>query len=401
MAGVSGRGTTYNLPNYHGDLISLTPEDTPFLSAIGGLNGGQSTTATEFEWSTYDLRAAASDRQRLEGADAPTADTRVRANISNLVEIHQETIDVSYTKQAAVGAYGGINAQGGVNTPNPVTNEVAFQTDAALRAKALDAEKTFIDGVYQKPSDNTTARKTRGIIEATSSANITFGASAGAVQTGTAAASTDKVAVSAHGYNDDDMVAFTVLTGGTGLRLNYPYWVVSKATNDFKVALTKGGTPVDITVDYSAVSVCKLAAATKTDVDVLLQTVWGNGGIREQAAATLMVGASAKRNLTKLFITDANYREVTRDVGGVSVQTIETDFGRLNVVLSRFMPDGAYQVVSLDQCAPVFLEVPGKGLLFVEPIAKIGASERYQLYGELGLKYGSPAAHGRLLALGL
>ena len=39
MAGVSGIGTTFNLPNYHGELFSVTPSDTPLLSAIGGLTG--------------------------------------------------------------------------------------------------------------------------------------------------------------------------------------------------------------------------------------------------------------------------------------------------------------------------------------------------------------------------
>jgi hypothetical protein len=33
-------GTTFNLPNFVGELFELTPADTPFLSAIGGLTGG-------------------------------------------------------------------------------------------------------------------------------------------------------------------------------------------------------------------------------------------------------------------------------------------------------------------------------------------------------------------------
>ena len=37
MAAVAGQGTTFNLPNYHGELFTVTPTETPFLSAIGGL----------------------------------------------------------------------------------------------------------------------------------------------------------------------------------------------------------------------------------------------------------------------------------------------------------------------------------------------------------------------------
>lgn len=401
MSGITGRGTTFNLPNFHGELLSLTPEDTPFLSAIGGLSGGQESSATEFEWQAYNLRAADDTRQRLEGADAPNAEARVRQNISNVVEIHQEAIDVSYTKTAAIGAYAGINAHGGANTPNPVTDEVAFQTDVALRSKALDVERTFVQGTYAKPADNTAPRRTRGIMEATSVDNVTFSAASGAVQTGTATASGDVVNVTSNGYANGSIVAFTVLTGGSGLRLNFPYFVVGTATNTFQVSRSLGGPVEDIAVNYSAISVRSVGVAVKDDVDGLLQRVWQNGGIRESAAATLMVGASAKRLLTKLFITDANYRETSRTVGGVHVQTIETDFGLLNVVLSRFIPEGAFQVVSLEQCAPVFLSIPNRGFLFVEPLAKSGASERSQLYGEIGLKYGSPLAHGRLMARGL
>jgi hypothetical protein len=52
MAGITALGTTYNLPNYTGLLFGLTPADTPFFSAIGGLSGGRQTTDTEFEWGT-------------------------------------------------------------------------------------------------------------------------------------------------------------------------------------------------------------------------------------------------------------------------------------------------------------------------------------------------------------
>ena len=105
MAGsTTGVGTTFGLPNYHGELIALTPSDTPLLSASGGLSGGKSTDSPAFEWQTYDLRDASS-RARLEGADAPTAESRVRANVENVCQIFQEAVSTSYTKMAATGQY--------------------------------------------------------------------------------------------------------------------------------------------------------------------------------------------------------------------------------------------------------------------------------------------------------
>lgn len=48
MAVVEGLGTTWNLPNYAGELFTADPSQTPFLSMIGGLTGGKQTNNYEF-----------------------------------------------------------------------------------------------------------------------------------------------------------------------------------------------------------------------------------------------------------------------------------------------------------------------------------------------------------------
>ena len=45
MGAVSGLGDSYDLPNFVGELFNITPSDTPFLSAIGGMTGGKSVTS--------------------------------------------------------------------------------------------------------------------------------------------------------------------------------------------------------------------------------------------------------------------------------------------------------------------------------------------------------------------
>jgi hypothetical protein len=57
--------------------------------------------------------------------------------------------------------------------------------------------------------------------------------------------------------------------------------------------------------------------------------------------------------------------------------------------------------VSLGECSPVYLEVPGKGHFFAEPLAKTGASDDVQLYGEVGLAYGVESSHGILTGCSL
>ena len=310
MAGITGQGQTFNLPNYVGDLFELTPSDTPFLSLIGGLSGGEATSSPSFQWQAYDLRAAAVDNAALEGADAPTSESRVRANYYNVCQIMQESIEVSYSKMAAIGAYSGENIAG----DNPVTNEMDFQVEQMLKQIARDAEKSFLEGAFNDPTDNTTARKTQGIANAAG--------------------------------NSADMAD---------------------------------------------------AALTEDKVLDLMQAVWENGGIQVSETATLMCNANVKRQLTKIFVTDKNYREESRNVAGVNVTTIETDFGKVNVLLNRHVNTQQLYVVSAELCVPVFMNIPDKGFLFVEPLSKGGASEKFQIYGEVGLKYGNPNAHGKIV----
>src|SRR5690242_9396631 len=108
MSGITGLGTTYNLPNYTGVLFQLTPSETKFFSAIGGLSNGGQTTSKQFEWETFDLRNAGQN-VALEGATAPTAQQRVRGNVTNVCQIQHEKVSVSYTKLGAFGQKNGIN----------------------------------------------------------------------------------------------------------------------------------------------------------------------------------------------------------------------------------------------------------------------------------------------------
>ncbi|RTE47736.1 DUF5309 family protein [Actinobaculum sp. 352] len=317
MAGITGQGTTYNLPNYVGELFAASPEDTPLLASIGGLTGGVSTKSPIFTWQGYDLRDAEDTRQRKEGEVAPDGTARKRYAVSNVVEIHQEAVELSYSKQASTGQIttdGAATVQ--IGQAVIPADEMAWQIDQQLKQIARDVEKTFLTGTYQLPTDNTQPRRTRGLLEAI----------------------TTNVATTTH-------------------------------------------TAENLDAD---------------DVLDLMQKVWESGGLQESETRTLIVNATLKRALSRIFIKDANYREESRNVGGVNLQTFETDFGRCNIMLNRYMPATELVVASLEQLKPRFLEIPGKGHFFAEPLAKTGAADKVQLYGEIGLEYGAETAHGKL-----
>lgn len=404
MAGITGQGTTFGLPNYVGELFAVTPEDTPFLSMIGGLTGGEAADATLFQWQGYDLRDADAGRQRLEGANAPTAEARVRFNVNNVVEIHQEAVEISYTKQAATGQYASTGSAHtgavGLNGGNPVLNEMDWQVTQALKQIARDVEKSFAVGTFNNPATNATARRTRGILEATATNVSTQGGAA--VGTATIESDTEVWTITGHGLAVGDEIVLGTITGGAvGVVVSDQIYYVATApdANTFTVSARPGGSAIAFSTDGGAV-VYQATPLTEALVLDLLQLAWENGGIQESDVAVLMCGATLKRALTELFITRKNYQEQSRNIAGVSVTTIETDFGRLNVRLNRHWPTAALSVLSLEEISPVFLPIPGKGFLFQEDLAKQGAADRKQIYGEIGLKYGNERKHGKILRVG-
>lgn len=99
----------------------------------------------------------------------------------------------------------------------------------------------------------------------------------------------------------------------------------------------------------------------------------------------------------KQVITDIYaYAPDSRNVGGVNIKTIETDFFDVGVVYDRHMPTDEIYVVDVSVCAPHFLPVRGKPHVFWEPLSKVGASEKWQLYFDIGLEYGPEQWHGSI-----
>ena len=74
-----------------------------------------------------------------------------------------------------------------------------------------------------------------------------------------------------------------------------------------------------------------------------------------------------------------------------------TDFGNVDVVISPYLSADEVLVYNPMVCAPVEMNVPGKGNFFYEPLAKTGAAERGQIFGQIGLDYGPEWFHGKFV----
>ena len=114
----------------------------------------------------------------------------------------------------------------------------------------------------------------------------------------------------------------------------------------------------------------------------------------------LFCGSEQKQRITSLYEKQVGYNTPhSREVGGMNVQKLETDFFEMGICYNPFMKPGSIGLFDVSACAPVFQDVPGKGVLFLEDLAKVGASDRKQIYGEIGLDHGPAFLHGSITGL--
>ena len=153
--------TSFETPNYSGLLFNKGNTRTPFSSMIGGKT--KYTDHVEFavgqEYTTDGgTQPAISEAASL---TAPEASVKKRKQTTNVTQIFQESVGISYAKMSNMGTLSGLNVTG--QKANPA-DELAFQVDAKMKKIARDIEYTYLNGVYAKADSDTKANKTRGIL---------------------------------------------------------------------------------------------------------------------------------------------------------------------------------------------------------------------------------------------
>lgn len=318
MPQVNGTGNTFNLPNYAGDLFTASPTQTPFLSMAGGLSGGKQTDNFEFQTGiVYDLpEAQQPEISENASVKAPAASHVARSQQTNVVQIHQEVIDLTYAKQSNSGRLSGLNSAG--QTANP-GDEKAFQVQQKLIKISRDVEHSFLNGSYNKTQDGDTANKTRGMLEL--------------------------------------------------------------CTSDAGTSIDAAGAPL-----------------RKAMLDQLFREMADNGATF--ITMVLYCNSFIKQAITNLYADFFKAQmQMTQKIAGMNVTQIESDFCKVGICFDPFIRKDALLVADMAQVAPVFQPVPGKGNFFEEPLAKEGASDRIQIYGQIGLAHGPAFLHGAITGL--
>ena len=163
----TGTAQSFLCPNYSGMLYLKGKEDTPLISAIGGSRklseSVEFTTGQEYDAFVATAQPAISETASL---TAPDPEYVTREQKTNVCQIFQESVAISYAKQSNMGTLSGINIAG--QTANP-QDELDFQIAQAMNRARQKAEFSFIQGEYNKASTDAEINKTRGLVEAITS----------------------------------------------------------------------------------------------------------------------------------------------------------------------------------------------------------------------------------------
>lgn len=306
--------TSFGVLNYSGMLFNKGNTRTPLSSIIGSkakiTNHVEFVTGQEYTAGGDGSQPAISENASL---TAPDASVITREQKTNVTQIFQESVGVSYAKQSNMGTLSGVNIAN--QQANPI-NELDFQVAAKIQKINRDIEFTFINGAFNKATSDAEVNKTRGLVSA--------------------------------------------ITTNTKAMGNKPLGLWDIA--DMVKAIYGANAPTD--------GLCLWCDAT----------------------TLFQVNADAVQN--GLTVVPA-----AREINGIALSSVVTPIGVVYLYLGECLPAGTAMLLNLDVIAPVYQPVPGKGNFFLEPLAKTGAGEKYQLFGQIGLDHGPEWYHGKFTGI--
>ena len=306
--------TSFGVLNYSGMLFNKGNTRTPLSAIIGG----RAKTTNHVEFVTGQEYTAGGDGSQPEISEnasltAPAASVVTREQKTNVTQIFQESVGISYAKQSNMGTLAGVNI---VNQQANPVNELDFQVAAKIQKINRDIEYTFINGVFNKATSDATANKTRGLIPA-------------------------------------------ITTNVTAM----------------------GNKPLGL---WDIADMVKKMYGANAPTDGLC--LWCD------AITLFQINADAVQN--GLTVIPA-----AREINGIALSSVVTPIGVVYLYLGECLPAGTALLLNLDVIAPVYQPVPGKGNFFLEQLAKVGAGEKYQLFGQIGLDHGPEWYHGKFTGI--
>lgn len=309
MPNGTGYAMSFTVLNYSGMLFNKGNTRTPLSSIIGSrrkvTNHVEFVTGQEYTTEGGSIPNISEDDSLV--APAPTA--LERDQNTNVTQIFQESVGISYAKQANMGTLSGVNIAN--QQANPM-NELDFQVAGKMQKIARDIEYTFINGTLVKAKNDTTANKTCGLDKA-----------------------------------------------------------ITTNVKDMK------GKPLGL---WDIAEMVKMVYGANAPTTGLV--VWCD------ATTLFQINADAQQNGLTVVPAD-------RTINGIALSSIITPMGVVYLYLGEFLPAGTAFLLNLDVIAPVEQPTPGKGNFFLERLSKVGAGDKYHIFGMIGLDYGPEWYHGK------
>lgn len=128
---------------------------------------------------------------------------------------------------------------------------------------------------------------------------------------------------------------------------------------------------------------------TQKDLEDQIMACWSDGGNPD----LIICNGWVKRKISSFY---APYVRTVRTeaTGGVTIDQVETEFGTLNILMSRWCPSSQLYVVSSE-----YVGILPYDEFFDEPLAKTGDYERGQVVGEYTLVVKNDKAHARIMSI--
>lgn len=174
--------------------------------------------------------------------------------------------------------------------------------------------------------------------------------------------------------------------------INYTCWngTYQRAANTATAGKSRGLNAAITTFVYNTGTT--MANLTKAKIDAALAER-ADAGI-PLTGNVIFVNSAAKIKISDLYSLTLQNAPRDRNIGGVDVQTLVTDFGMFPIVYDRHVPANKIFVLNMGEINNVWCSVPGKGNLFYEDKPLLGAAKAGMLYGQWGLDYGAEEMHG-------
>ena len=146
------------------------------------------------------------------------------------------------------------------------------------------------------------------------------------------------------------------------------------------------------------------AALSKAMINELLREMAGSGAKFQNPV--LFCNAFQKQKLSDIY----GYAPTDRNIGGLNIKSIETDFANIGVVYDPFVPTSTILIADMAVCSPVFVPVAfngedfmvdmvaGADVLWV-PTAITAAQKGGFFYAQMGIDYGPEEYHGTITSL--